>query len=365
VGVRRVKVSTGTTAERETRGGCMKAIVKTDEQAGAYAVLDMPVPTPEAGEVLVQVKATGLCYTDVSILNGEYKGRKPVPIPVIMGHEAAGIVAAVGPEVSTVRPGQRIGFEVLSGCGKCRNCRLGYKNMCTDWNHLGITCHGTFAEYAVVPESQVHSLPEHVELADAALLEPLSLVVRSVEHVQPQVGESAVIIGPGTVGLLHLQALRAAGVAKLIVVGLDADKIRFGIAESLGATQIVNGSSEDPVEAVMQGTDGLGADILIETASSPKVWDYLLDLMAAKGRMSVFGLYPESKFHPLALIRKGVTLYGDVAFLTKHFIRAIGWLEAGKVSGQALVTRRVRLDEAGQAFEAFNKKETVKCLFEL
>jgi threonine dehydrogenase-like Zn-dependent dehydrogenase len=253
---------------------------------------------------------------------------------------------------------------VLSGCGKCRNCRLGHKNMCTDWNHLGITGHGTFAEYAVVHQSLVHALPDNVELTDAALLEPLSLVARSVEHVRPQVGESAVIIGPGTVGLLHLQALKAAGVAKLIVVGLEADRIRFGIAEELGATQIVNGSNEDPVQAVMRGTGGLGADILIETASSPKVWDYLVDLMAARGRMSVFGLYPESKFQPLALIRRGVTLYGDVAFLTRHFLRAISWLEAGKVSAKALVTKRFSLDQAGEAFEVFRNKETVKCLFE-
>ncbi len=343
----------------------MKAIVKTDEAAGAFAVQDMLVPNPGHGQVLVAVKATGLCYTDMSILKGEYRGRKPVPIPVILGHEGAGVVAAVGREVAALKVGQRVGFEALSGCGKCLNCRNGNKNMCTDWSHLGITCHGTFSEYLALPESLVHPLPDNVELADAALLEPLSLVVRSLEHVQPQVGDSAVIIGPGTVGLLHLQALRAAGVSRLIVVGLESDRIRFGIAENLGATQIVNASAEDPVQAVMRGTGDRGADILIETASSPKVWDYLLELMAARGRMSVFGLYPQATLQPLALIRKGVTLYGDVAFLSRHFIRAIRWLEAGKVSGQALVTRRFRLDQAGEAFEAFNNKETVKCLFEL
>ncbi|MBN1835896.1 MAG: zinc-binding dehydrogenase, partial [Spirochaetales bacterium] len=122
---------------------------------------------------------------------------------------------------------------------------------------------------------------------------------------------------------------------------------------------------EDPAQAVLRGTGGLGADILVETASSPKVWDFMMEMMAANGRMSVFGLYPESKFQPLALIRKGVTLYGDVAFLTRHFIRAIGWLESGKVSAQALVTRRFSLEQAGEAFAAFNNKETVKCLFEL
>jgi threonine dehydrogenase-like Zn-dependent dehydrogenase len=342
----------------------MKAIIKTDQTAGSFAVKDTPVPKPKPAEVLVQIKATGLCYTDMSILNGQYKGRKPVPVPMIMGHEGAGVIAGMGDEVSTLKVGQRIAFEALSGCGKCHNCRTGNKNMCTDWNHIGITYDGTFAEYMVIPEDLVHVLPDDVEFADAALLEPLSLVVRSIEHVQPVIGESAVIIGPGTVGLLHLQALAAAGVSKLIIVGLDVDKIRFGIAEKLGATHIVNGSKEDPVDTVLNLTGGRGADIVVETASSPKVWDFLLDIAAARGRISCFGLYPESNFKPLAIIRSGVTIYGDVAFLQRHFIRAISWLESGKVSGQALVTKRFALDQAEEAFTAFKHKETVKCLFE-
>jgi threonine dehydrogenase-like Zn-dependent dehydrogenase len=237
--------------------------------------------------------------------------------------------------------------------------------MCTDWNHIGITCDGSFAEYMVISETLVHALPDNVEFADAALLEPLGLTVRSIEHLQPAIGESAVIVGPGTVGLLHLQALVAAGLSKLIVVGLDVDKIRFGIAEKLGATHIVNGSREDTVEAVLNITEGRGTDIVVETASSPKVWDFLLDLVAARGRISPFGLYPESNFKPLALIRKGVTMYGDVAFLQRHFIRAISWLESGKVSGKALVTKRFTFDQADEAFKAFKQKETVKCLFEI
>jgi threonine dehydrogenase-like Zn-dependent dehydrogenase len=342
----------------------LKAIVKTDQTAGSFAVKDVPVPEPQPTEVLVQVKATGLCYTDMSILNGQYKGRKPVPIPMIMGHEGAGVIAAVGAEVGTLKVGQRVGFEALGGCGRCHSCRTGNKNMCGDWNHIGITYDGSFAEYMVISEDLVHVLPDGVEFADAALLEPLALVVRSIEHIKPAIAESAVIVGPGTVGLLHLQALAAAGLSKLIVVGLDVDKIRFGIAEGLGATHIVNGSHDDPVEAVLDITGGRGADIVVETASSPKVWDFLLDIVAARGRISPFGLYPESNFKPIVLVRKGAALYGDVGSLQKHFIRAISWLESGKVSGQALVTKRFTLDQAEAAFEAFKHKETVKCLFE-
>lgn len=342
----------------------MKAIVKISNEAGAYEVRSIEQPALQEGMVLVQVRATGLCYTDMSILNGQYKGRKPVPVPLVMGHEGAGVVADVGQRVKPIAPGTRVGFEALSGCGKCYNCRNGNKNMCTDWDHLGITYDGTFAEYVLVPEELVHPLPDNVDLADAALLEPLSLVVRSVEHLQPVVGESAVIVGPGSVGLLHLQALKAAGVSKLIVVGLDIDKHRFQIAQKLGATHIVNASNEDPVDAVKEATGGRGADIVVETASSPKVWEFLLDLAAAKGRVSTFGLYPESKFKPLTVLRNGLTIYGDVAFVQRHFMRAISWLESGKVSGQALVTKRFRFEQAQEAFEAFKAKETVKCLFE-
>lgn len=342
----------------------MKAIVKTTAEAGVFEVKDVPVPKVGDNQVLVQVKATGLCYTDVSILSGKYKGRKPVPIPIILGHEGSGVIAEVGKGVRVASPGQRVAFEVLSGCGVCPNCRKGYKNMCTDWDHAGITYDGTFAEYVRVPAELVHPLPDSISFADAAVMEPLSLTVRSIEHVRPQVGETAAIIGPGSVGLLHLQALRAAGCSKIIVIGLDIDKHRFDLAKTIGATHIVNASHEDPVEAVREITDGQGVDVLIETASSPKVWDYMLDLVAARGRVSAFGLSPESNFQPLKLIRSGITLYGDVAFLTRHFIQGLRWLESGKVSGEALITKRYALDDAAEAFADFSAKETVKCLFE-
>lgn len=341
----------------------MKAIVKTTAEPGVFEVKDVPKPKVTENHVLVQVKATGLCYTDVSILKGTYKGRKPVPYPMVMGHEGSGVVAEVGKGVKNLTPGQRVAFEVLSGCGTCINCRNGNKNMCLDWDHCGITYDGTFAEYILLPAQLLHPISDKISYADAAVLEPLSLAVRSLEHVVPRVGESAVIIGPGTVGLLHLQALKSYGCDKLIVIGLDQDKHRFELAKKLGATHIVNASHEDPVESVKKIT-GVGADILIETASSPKVWDYMLDLVAPKGRVSCFGLYPEANFQPLKVIRSGITIYGDVAFLERHFIQGIKWLESGKVSGEALVTRRYKLDDAAQAFEDFAAKETVKCLFE-
>ena len=159
----------------------MKAIVKTSQEAGVFEVKEMPTPKPDRGEVLVQVKAASLCYTDVAILNNKYKGRRPVPIPIIMGHEGTGVVSALGEGVDNVSVGDRVGVEVLYGCGSCINCLNGNSNMCANWRHIGITYNGIFAEYVVVPGRAVHKLPDNVSFVDAACLEPISLTVRTLD----------------------------------------------------------------------------------------------------------------------------------------------------------------------------------------
>jgi threonine dehydrogenase-like Zn-dependent dehydrogenase len=340
----------------------MKAIVKYADGPGNVRVMDMPVPVPVDDEVLVAVKATGLCYSDMSIVKGEYKGRKPVPVPMILGHEASGVVVALGGKVRDFTIGDRVAFEPVHGCGRCFNCKSGNKNMCEDWDHLGITEDGTFAEFVKVPEVCVHKLPDSVSFEDAAILEPLSLVARSLDHVHPVLGETAVIIGPGSVGLLHLEALKAYG-CKVILIGIEKDKKRFEIAETLGADRIVYTDKEDPVKAVLGVTKGRGAEIVVETASNPIVWDYLLDLVAPRGRVSPFGLYPEAKFQPIKILRKGITIFGDVASLPRHFMRALSWLETGKISSGPLITRRFSLDDVDEAFRTFYAGETVKVMF--
>ncbi|MFC1532904.1 zinc-binding dehydrogenase [Thermodesulfobacteriota bacterium] len=343
----------------------MKAIIKATDKAGSLLVADMPTPEPGPGQILVQIKATGICYTDVTILNNMYKGRKPVPIPIILGHEGAGVVAELGPGVADHAVGDRIALEALSGCGKCLQCRNGFKNMCGDWEHIGITCHGTFAEYLALPSNLAHKMPDDMDFADAAFMEPISLVVRSLEKVMPMVGETAVILGPGSLGMFHLQAFKAAGVSKVIMVGLEQDRNRFKIASELGADHTINISEQDPVEAILEHTDGQGADIVVETANSPKATRMAFDLAAPRGRVVLFGLYPEASFSPVQMLRKGLTVFGDVALVPRQFLRAMNWVLSGKVSAQKVITKRFGLDQAEEAFEAGRKGDTVKVLFEL
>jgi len=342
----------------------MKAIIKATEEAGPAQLADMPMPELAAGEILVRVRGASLCYSDVSILNNKYVGRKPVPIPLILGHEGAGEIAALGAGVTGCKVGERVAMEPITGCGRCAMCRTGFPTMCQDWKHLGITCHGTFAEYVTVPSRQAHPVPDGVSFAEAALLEPLALVVRSLEQSRPMVGDTVVIVGPGALGMMHVLAYKAAGAAKVIAVGMEQDLLRLETARSLGADLIVNLSREDAVAAVKAATGGMGADIVVETASSPKATQLAFDLVGPRGRVVLFGLYPEATFSPVKMLRNGVTVYGDVGALSRQFVTAMRWIESGKVRVRDLIPRTFRPEEHEAAFESARKGETVKVVFE-
>ncbi len=343
----------------------MKVIIKATQEAGSLEVKELPTPKPGPDEVLVKMKAAGICYSDVMILTNKYKGRVPVPIPMIMGHEGAGVIAEVGKGVEHVKAGDKVGLNPLWGCGQCQNCLNGYPNMCMTWRHLGITCDGTFAEYRVVPAFVAYKLPESISLIDAAFLEPISLTVRTLEHVKPMVGDTVAIIGPGSIGLFHLQAFKSAGASIVIVIGLAQAAERFEMAKKVGADHIVNGSKEDVVKRVRELTNGLGVDIVVETANHPSTVPLAVNLAATRGRVVLFGLYPEATLSPLTFLRSGLTMAGDVAVVPRQFLRAIRWVEYKKVLAEQMITRKFRLDQAKEAFEVFNQGDSVKVFFEM
>jgi len=343
----------------------MKAVIKASKEAGSLAVADMPKPEPKAGEVLVRLHGASICYSDYSILNNTYVGRKPVPVPMIMGHEGAGTIEELGPGVAGCAVGDRVVLEPIAGCGYCRSCKNGLKNMCPNWHHIGITCDGTFAEYITIAAEQTHRIPDSMGFAEAALLEPLGLAVRSLEQSRPMVGESVAILGPGSLGMMHLLAFKAAGASKVIMIGVESDRSRLESARNLGASHTVDLNQCNPVEAVMEYTEGLGANIVVETANSPKATELAFDLAAARGRVVLFGLYPEATFKPVKMLRNGVTAYGDVGVASRHVLRAMNWVESDKVRVRDLIQKTFSLDEGRQAFDAAHKGETIKSVFEM
>jgi threonine dehydrogenase-like Zn-dependent dehydrogenase len=341
----------------------MKAIVKVSGEAGAVEVKELPMPEPGPGEVLVKMGASGICYSDVMIYKGLYKGRSPLPFPLIMGHEGAGIVAGLGQGVTNLKVGDKVSLNPIWGCGQCGNCLNGAPNMCTSWTHLGITRDGTFAEFLTVPAFTAFKVPDSVSMIDAACVEPINLAVRTFEHIKPQLAETVAIIGPGAIGLFHLQAFKAAGAAKVIVIGLDQDAKRFEMANKLGADHIVNGSKVDVVKEVKELTGGLGCDIVVETASHPSTVGLAIDLAAAQGRVMLFGLYPEATISPLNMVRSGLQVWADTASIPRWFRRGIRWVEYKKVTAEAIVSRPFRLEEVKEAFEAFKSGDAAKVLF--
>jgi len=343
----------------------MLAILKAREEADTLEVRELPLPKPGPGEVLVKMGAAGICYSDVMILKNKYKGRVPVPVPMIMGHEGAGVIAAVGEGVKNLKDGDKTGLIPLWGCGQCHHCANGNPNMCRSWRHLGITCDGTFAEYRVVPSFVPCKLPDGISMIDAAVLEPITLAVRTLEHVRPRVGDTVAIIGPGSIGMFHLQAFKSAGASIIIVIGLDQDAQRFEIAKQLGADYIVNASKEDVVTRVKELTDGLGCDIVVEASNHPSTVGQAIDLASAYGRVMLFGLYPEATISPLTLMRSGLSVTGDVAVTPAWYQRAIRWVQYKKVSAEPMITRTFRLEQAKEAFEAFYEGRSVKVLFEM
>lgn len=341
----------------------MKAIIKENKEAWSLSLAEIPVPGIRDGDVLVKIRSAGVCHTDVTILENNYIGRKPVPVPMVLGHEGAGEIVDTGPGISRSRIGERVAIEPISGCGNCYQCLIGNKNLCSQWNHVGITRDGTFAEYISVPSTQAHAISSEVDFSVAAVAEPFGLVVRSLEKAGLMLGETVAIVGPGAIGLMHLLAFKAAGASRVIMVGLEKDRNRFSVARKAGADYCVTADRENAVEAVLEYTHGSGADVVIETASSPKATKLAFDLAGPHGRVILFGLYPEAEFSPVHMLRNAVTAFGDVGQMTRHFLQGLRIMEAGMLDFSPVLDTSFSIEQADKALKSSISGEVMKVVF--
>src|SRR5579872_188763 len=224
-------------------------------------ITDTPKPSPSADEVLIQVAACGICGSDVHGFDGSTGRRIP---PLVMGHEAAGRIAALGSSVSTFKIGERVTFDSTVFCGECPNCRRGDINLCDNRQVLGVSCGdyrraGAFAEYVAVPARIVHRLPDTLSFSEAAMLEAVSVAMHAVSlsRIEPQ--DTTLVLGAEMIGLLILQALRAAGCAKVWVADIDASRLK--LASELGATVVLQATGKELPSKISDLTDGKGVDL--------------------------------------------------------------------------------------------------------
>ena len=252
-------------------------------------ITDLPSPVPAPDEVLIRVSACGICGSDVHGYDGSSGRRIP---PIVMGHEAAGIVAGVGSEVRKVSEGERVTFDSTVFCGVCPFCLRGEINLCDNRKVLGVSCGdyrraGAFAELVTVPERIVHRLPESLAFPQAAMLEAVSVALHAVSLSQVKSGQSALVLGAGMIGLLTMQALRVAGCASVYVADVDATRLK--LATSLGATAALLATGPDLVSQISDLTKGQGVDLALEAVGINDTVDAAVNCVRKGGTVTLVG----------------------------------------------------------------------------
>lgn len=334
----------------------MHAVVKVERGAGKIELRDVPEPVTGPDQVKIEVKAAGICGTDLHIWHGEF----PCNPPVILGHEFCGVVAEVGDGVTGVKVGDKVTSETAGFvCGTCICCRTGNYNLCDDRLGLGCGMNGAFTRYCVVRAAIVHKLPESIPYDSGALCEPLSCCVHCVtEQTGIAAGDLVVIHGAGVIGLLSLQIAKAEG-GRVIVLGLSADRKRLEIARQLGADHTVNVEEADARETVKALSDGRGADVVLECSGTERAVSLGLDVIRKRGTFTQMGLFG----HPIRMelekvVTKELRLCGSVSQKWTAWERALRLLNEGTVKTAPLVTDRFPLTRWE---EAFRKLETKQC----
>ena len=339
----------------------MRAVMKVARGVGHVEARDIDEPTTPPGHVKLRVEAAGICGTDLHIYHDEF----PTRPPVVMGHEVAGEVVELGAGVTRVAEGDRVTSETyFSTCGVCRFCRDGQPNLCPQRRSIGSAVHGGFTRYLVVPERNLHPLPDNVDFRAGALTEPLACVVHgALEMPMLSPGDLAVVAGPGAIGLLTLQVVKAAG-ARVVLLGTDADEGRLALARELGADYIVNVQRADPAELVMDLSGGVGADIVYECSGAGAAAQQLLTLVRRHGQYAQIGLFSGSVAWDLnQLCYKELRATGSNASVPSAWRRALRLMADGHVRTAPLISHEFALEDWRQAFDTFEARAGVKLLF--
>lgn len=312
---------------------------------------DAPIPSVKPGYVLVNVKETAVCGTDVGI----YNGKIPTKYPRIQGHESAGIIAEVGEGVAGLRVGDRVIINPAISCCKCHYCFSGQTNLCEKGGLLGREVDGTFSEYVVVPDYTLIKLPDSISYEEATTISGLTTVLRAHDKIKITAGETVAVIGLGTTGLLNANVSIIAGAGK--VFGITRSQWKLDISEQFGAIP-VNSTKVDPVEAVKAATEGRGADIVIECSGNETTLRQAMDMAKPGGKVVMFGIGKENmkNFNAYDMYYKELTLIGTRAMKRRDFELGIELAAAGKLDLSPYVTHCFSLGETKEALDLVDKK---------
>lgn len=332
----------------------MKALVL--KEYNHFAIEDVPTPEIATDEVLIRVKACSICGSDVHGMDGSTGRRIP---PLIMGHEAAGVIEEAGGQVKDFLVGDRVTFDSTIYCGKCSYCRKGRINLCDNRKVLGVSCgdyrqHGAFAEYVAVPQHILCHLPDAVTFEQAAIVEPLSVALHAVNRTPISVNDTAVVVGAGMIGLLIIQVLRIAGCGHIIAVDLDKGKLdmakKFGARSGLHSNAVVT-------KEILKLTNDRGADIAFEVVGITPALEIALESLKKGGSLTLIGnLSPEVKLPLQKVVTREISLKGTCAS-NGEYDDCLALIASGRVDIDSFISAIAPLAEGAVWFERLQRGE--------
>jgi len=319
-------------------------------EAGRAEIVEIPEPVPVEGEVLVRVRAAGICHSDVAAFQGKHKFRCP---PVITGHELAGEVIQLGPGVRRVREGDRVAVEPHVGCGRCIYCRRGAYHECPEKRFVGVgDWIGAFAESMLATESMCHVLPEAMTYEEGAALEPFCVALHAVRLAWLRMGERVAILGVGAIGMMTLLAARLAAPGQIIVSDPSAPKRE--LARRLGADLSIDPTTQDVLEAVRSATDGHGADVVFICVARDEVLTQAVEATRRIGRLVIIAsFFQGGPLQARAIQSRERTVIGSSMYTADDYQLAIRLWQKGLLPLSTLISERIGLAQAPDAIAAF------------
>ncbi|MBV9232023.1 MAG: zinc-dependent alcohol dehydrogenase family protein [Chloroflexi bacterium] len=335
----------------------MRAVII--ESPGNVRVGSVPDPTPRPDELVMRIEACGICGTDLHIVDGDFQLAR---YPIVPGHEFAGEVVAVGSNVAkmngsgeaSITVGSRVAVQPNLYCGHCEPCRTGHENLCLNFSAVGVTRNGAFAEYVVVPASEAYLLPDSISLREAALIEPVSCAVHGMHCLNPRSGDTFLIVGAGTMGLMLLQLAVRGGAARVAVV--DVNVQRLARAEGLGATRTYTSIEQALAD------EPRGFNCVIDATGVAKVIEEAFMAVKRGGKFMVFGVASSEAriaLSPFRIYNDEITIVGSMAVLFS-FQAALDLISGGVIDAQAMLTTALPLEDFSKALSMVRRGEGVK-----
>ena len=344
----------------------MRAVVKFGRKDGEVEARELPGPEVPAGQILVRVKAAGVCGSDIHMWRETHSWT--IKTPLILGHEFAGVVERSGPEAGGFRPGERVVCETAAQvCGRCAYCRTGDYNLCPERLGFGALVDGAMAECVAVRPAIAHRLPETASFECAALTEPVCVAVNALmEKTRIKPGDTVVIQGAGTIGVICLLVAKICGAGRVLVLGVGKDRDRLGVAKALGAFRALDIGREDPLEALKDIGDGLGADLVVDCAGVSSALKQAAGMVRPGGQIAKIGWGPQPLDFSLdPLVQKAVRLQFCFSHTWATWERAISLMGTGRLDLSPVIGGRYPLSDWEKAFSDMESGKNVKSVLTL